>query len=113
MKVFLSFGFFLLLSPLLVDAFVFRQNLGIGSVGPEVLELQRALNRNSETVVSVSGPGSPGQETSYFGKATHQAVIKFQEKYMLEILSPLGLSQGTGYAGKSTRAKINQMISGF
>ena len=54
-----------------------------------------------------------GLVTGNFGVLTKNAVIKFQEKYMLEILSPLGLSQGTGYAGKSTRAKINQMISGF
>ncbi len=44
-----------------------------------------------------------------FLSLTREAVIRFQEKYKEEILSPLGLSQGTGYLGESTLAKINQL----
>lgn len=46
-----------------------------------------------------------------FDVATRAAVVRFQEKYAAEILWPLSLKSGTGYAGFSTRAKINQMIS--
>ncbi|MBI2452949.1 MAG: peptidoglycan-binding protein [Parcubacteria group bacterium] len=48
--------------------------------------------------------------TGNFGQLTLAAVIRFQEKYGAEILAPLGLTQGTGYAGPSTRAKLNQLF---
>jgi len=41
---------------------------------------------------------------------TQQAVIRFQEKYASEILTPLGLPNGTGYVGAATRSKINQLL---
>lgn len=51
-----------------------------------------------------------GLVTGNFGLLTKLAVIRFQEKYALEILSPLGLKQGTGFVGVITRSKINQLI---
>jgi len=51
-----------------------------------------------------------GLVTGNFGLLTKLAVIRFQEKYALEILSPLGLKQGTGFVGTITRSKINQLI---
>ena len=51
-----------------------------------------------------------GLVTGNFLTLTKSAVIRFQEKYASEILSPLGLKEGTGYVGSATRAKINQLI---
>jgi len=53
-----------------------------------------------------------GFVTGNFGNLTEQAVIRFQEKYAGDILTPLGISKGTGYVGGKTRAKINQILGG-
>jgi len=53
-----------------------------------------------------------GLVTGNFGNLTKFAVIRFQEKYKSEILTPIGLTSGTGYVGEKTRAKINQILSG-
>lgn len=53
-----------------------------------------------------------GLVTGNFLALTQAAVIRFQEKYALEILKPLGIERGTGYVGAITRAKINQ-LSGY
>ena len=46
-----------------------------------------------------------------FLELTKQAVIRFQEEYYDEILAPLGIENGTGYVGSSTREKINQLLT--
>jgi len=51
-----------------------------------------------------------GLITGNFLSLTRQAVIRFQEKYASEILSPVGLEQGTGFVGEKTRMKINQLL---
>ena len=51
------------------------------------------------------------QVTGNFLSLTQAAVIRFQEKYAEEILSPLNLQRGTGYVGEMTRAKINDLIN--
>ena len=53
-----------------------------------------------------------GLVTGNFGSLTKSAVIRFQEKYTSEILTPLGLFGGTGFVGPATRFKINQLLSG-
>ncbi len=87
------------------------KDLTIGSTGPDVLALQRALNSNSATKVASSGAGSPGNETSSFGPLTKAAVIKYQNLYASNILAPVGLSQGTGYVGAATRANLNSRFA--
>jgi hypothetical protein len=51
-----------------------------------------------------------GLMTGNFLELTRKAVIRFQEKYATEILSPVGLEQGTGFVGEKTRMKINQLL---
>ena len=92
------------------NKFNFGRDLTLGSTGLDVMELQVFLNRDSETRLAVSGAGSPGQETQYFGPITKNALIRFQDKYASEVLTPLGLSRGTGYFGPSTRAKISSIL---
>src|SRR5437762_1286289 len=53
--------------------FSFERSLRIGMTGEDVRALQVLLNRDAETRISVSGPGSPGQETTYFGSRTAEA----------------------------------------
>jgi peptidoglycan hydrolase-like protein with peptidoglycan-binding domain len=53
-----------------------------------------------------------GFVTGIFGNLTKAAVIKFQEKYAADILTPIGLSKGSGYVGAQTRMKINMIING-
>ena len=85
------------------------RNLSIGSTGDDVRQLQRFLNGNPQTQVAVSGVGSPGYETTYYGPATARAVSKFQEMYAAQILTPLGLTKGTGGFYTSTRAQMNEL----
>jgi hypothetical protein len=88
---------------------VFTTNLSLGSSGTLVATLQQMLNRDADTRVASSGPGSSGNETPYFGSLTKAAVVRFQEKYANEILTPIGLAQGNGYVGLYTRAKLNTL----
>ncbi len=83
--------------------------LRVGSTGPEVKELQKILNITPDTRVALSGAGSPGNETEYFGNMTKTAVIAFQEKHRSEILTPAGLVAGSGLVGQNTRAKVRKI----
>ena len=87
--------------------YTWTRSLKVGMTGEDVRMLQRLLNSNSETRVAVSGVGSIGNETTYFGPATQAAVMKFQTKYRSEVLTPGGLTAPTGFFGPASIAKAN------
>lgn len=85
---------------------LFTRNLALGASGADVRALQVFLNTDTRTKVSLDGPGSPGNETTYFGMKTKAAVVKFQELHRAEVLTPVGLTSGSGFVGTFSRAKI-------
>jgi len=89
---------------------LFLRHLQLFQADSEVKRLQAFLNKDPDTALAVSGPGSSGNETNLFGLLTLKAVIKFQEKYAQDILAPWGLIEGTGFVGKTTMAKINKLL---
>jgi hypothetical protein len=91
--------------------FTFDRNLTVGSSGNDVMYLQMLLNSNSSTMLGSSGAGSPGSETTFFGPITRSGVIKFQDTYRADVLTPVGLTSGTGFFGPSTRTKANSLLS--
>lgn len=82
---------------------LFTRNLTVGSTGSDVKELQKFLNSKGYTVTS-SGPGSVGNESTYFGPATRAALAKYQ--------AAKGISPAIGYFGPATRASVNSMTGG-
>lgn len=87
------------------------KSLKKGMTDAEIVTLQSMLNASADTAVATSGTGSKGMESSYFGAATKAAVIKFQNKYASEVLTPNGLTVGTGMVGAATRAKLNALCA--
>jgi peptidoglycan hydrolase-like protein with peptidoglycan-binding domain len=81
-------------------------NLSFGTNSDEVKCLQQFLKNQGVSIYP------EGFVTGNFGNLTKTAVIKFQEKYASDVLTPLGLSSGTGYVGATTRAKINKILNG-
>ena len=86
---------------------VFNSNLSVGSSSSDVKRLQQLLNSDSDTRISSSGVGSPGNETNYLGSLTSQAIGKFQLKY--GVVSSAG-EQGYGNLGPKTRAKLQEVF---
>src|SRR3989344_2049219 len=83
-KLFLSFAFlflFLLFSPTSASGPI-TTTLRLGMKDIQVLYLQQSLNERN-FIVSFTGAGSQGQETTYFGPAILSAVKKYQTSYGL------------------------------
>ncbi len=83
----------------IIPPFQFQHDLSFGMTSPDVLQLQKILNKDKRTQVAPVGAGSPGYETKFFGKLTQAAVRAFQ-----------GLNNlpQTGYVGSLTRAILNK-----
>lgn len=80
-------------------------NLKHGNMGDAVKLLQTWLSQDKNIYPL-------GIVNGIFGPATKAAVIKFQEKYKAEILTPNGLANGNGMVGVSTRKKLNSLFGG-
>ena len=93
----------------LVCPYTWNRTLNVGSIGPDVRTLQQFLNSHPDTRVSMTGPGSQGLETNYYGPLTGAAVAKFQNKYKSGILTPIGLTAPTTFFGNATKAKLNSL----
>ena len=93
-----------------VCPYTWSRNLSIGSAGEDVRQLQRFLNSDGITIAT-TGAGSVGNESTYYGSRTAAAVTRFQEKYASVILTPLGLTSGTGGFYNSTRQHANAVCA--
>lgn len=98
------------LLPVFVRAELIR-NLTIGDRGEDVRKLQTLLNRDQATIVALAGPGSPGDETDYFGTLTQDAVMRLQRIHADVILTPLGITAPTGFVGAQTRLFLQRKTS--
>lgn len=81
------------------------KDLSLGMTDAQVLILQRILNFDAATRIATTGPGSPGNETNYFGPATLRAVISLQIKR--------GVKPSVGYVGALTRAALDLQVINY
>jgi peptidoglycan hydrolase-like protein with peptidoglycan-binding domain len=77
----------------IAPAGTFTSSLSEGSTGSEVKALQEYLNTHG-FVIAQTGSGSPGDESTYFGVLTEQALAKFQAVHDIP---------ATGFFGPMTR----------
>jgi lysophospholipase L1-like esterase len=84
-------------TPVPVVGLSFTRSLTTGSTGIDVHTLQIFLNTHG-FVIALTGPGSLGQETNYFGPATKRALAAYQAAH--------GISPAVGYFGPITMATI-------
>jgi hypothetical protein len=82
-----------------VRKYNFTRDLKTGMTGDDVQELQRYLNNNGY-LLGKTGPGSAGQETKKFGRATREALVKFQKANKI--------NPAVGYFGSLTRKAVNK-----
>ena len=85
-----------------MEAYTFTKNLTLGSDNEDVRQLQIILNSDPETQIIPKGSGNEGtvgNEITYFGNATKEAVQKFQKKYRILPVS--------GFVGPATRGVLN------
>jgi len=92
------------------DLPLFTRPLALGDDGEDVRRLQVFLNEYGFGAYA-TGPGSPGNETTYFGQRTLAGVRSFQSSYALEILRPVGLTTPSGYFGPSSIRKANEILT--
>ncbi len=79
----------------------FTRDLSEGSTGTDVMNLQKFLNMKGYAVAT-TGPGSAGQESTYFGSLTKAALARYQ--------AAVGISPAAGFFGPTTRAHVNAQL---
>lgn len=89
-------------TPVASVCFPFPRSLGTGTSGTDVRNLQLFLNSRG-FLISSSGPGAPGSESTYFGAKTKFALAGFQ--------AANGVFPVTGYLGPLTRARIQTLCA--
>lgn len=77
--------------------YVFNSDLKLGSTGIDVTNLTARL----------VAEGLLSSQSNSYDQTVFSAVVAYQEKYASQILTPVGLTQGTGYFGSSTRSYMN------
>lgn len=77
----------------------FTRDLTLGSTGADVKALQQYLNTHG-FIIATTGPGSPGNESTYFGLLTQKALALFQKAN--------NILPSMGYFGPKTSAFINK-----
>ena len=82
----------------------FGRNLKYGDSNDDVQALETALVKEGFSVTEHSG-----NFLAVFDEKMASSVVGFQQKYKQDILAPWGLEYGTGFVGKSTRAKLNAL----
>ena len=92
-------------TPLNPSVVAFGRSLARGRRGNDVKLLQIMLRDMGSQIYP------EGLVTGYFGPLTYQATIRLQNQFKYQILTPIGLSTGTGYVGQQTRLVLNQMAS--
>lgn len=99
----LSFGLIFmavfLFSSINAEAYTHVSTLRLGVNNSQVFSLQQALN-NAGFIISSSGAGSPGNETSYFGIRTKNAVVSFQKSKGLVADGIVGSKTGLALASR-------------
>ncbi len=80
----------------------FTRDLELGAVGEDVRSLQEFLN-DQGYFVAVTGPGSHGNESTYFGPATQAALARFQATH--------GILPAAGRFGPTTRGRVIALCS--
>ncbi len=75
----------------------------------EIKSIQQALNAHG-FIIAENGPGSPGNETNFFGALTEKAVQKFQAQYGI-VNSGTPQSTGYGRIGPKTKTKMQEIFS--
>lgn len=79
------------------SCYLFNSDLSLGSTGTAVTNL----------TIRLISEGLLTTQSSTYNQTVLNAVKAYQEKYTSQILTPVGLTSGTGYFGSSTRAHMN------
>jgi hypothetical protein len=83
---------------------IWKRYLRQGDSGEDVKALQKFL-------INEGYWDSEVEATGYFGPITKNALIKFQESFVEDILASFGLKNGTGYFGAKTKGFLSKSLS--